>query len=303
MKKMRAVLLTVLSVCLLLSTTSTFAERIDAVFNTVRIVSDGKVITEKNKDYELYNGSKVPFSIVYSGTTYLPVRKISETLGYEIKWDDSTRTVSVNSPKKEEPVKNENRYDFFDTVYDFGKLNGIDTAAETFTVRSIAYHYRAKDVTDNMIESYKKKLSDDGFTEEKNKCANVAPVYTKDDIKVTLDLGIYTDFVYCITVSDMRKPACNHKNFAGNGVLPTYSSVFTGEYSSAAGYYTYAGSWDTWGCTVDYISLLEECGFTLTNVQDGKFGNIFSYMKSGKSASFGLLSHGTDLAMFDVMYN
>ncbi|MBE6682390.1 MAG: copper amine oxidase N-terminal domain-containing protein [Ruminococcaceae bacterium] len=62
-------------------------EKIDVVYNDVKIVVDGKTIDPKDA-----NGNPVePF--IYNGTTYLPVRAVGEAVGKEVKWDSVTKTV------------------------------------------------------------------------------------------------------------------------------------------------------------------------------------------------------------------
>jgi len=43
-------------------------------------------------------GTMVPQSFVYSGTTYVPIRHMSELMGHSIYWDGPTSTISVGQP-------------------------------------------------------------------------------------------------------------------------------------------------------------------------------------------------------------
>lgn len=55
----------------------------------IRLVVDGKEVTPKDP-----NGNVVePFAS--NGTTYLPVRAVSEALGKEVTWDGDTATIYV----------------------------------------------------------------------------------------------------------------------------------------------------------------------------------------------------------------
>ena len=50
------------------------------------------------------NGKKVQAdTIVYGGTTYVPLRAVGEMLGKEVGWDSKTNTASIND--KEIPVQ------------------------------------------------------------------------------------------------------------------------------------------------------------------------------------------------------
>jgi len=45
--------------------------------------------------------------VIKDGRTLVPVRFISETLGYEVKWEEKTRSVKINEKKTESNIKNE----------------------------------------------------------------------------------------------------------------------------------------------------------------------------------------------------
>jgi len=60
---------------------------VEASFNNIKIVVDGKMIIPKDG-----NGNAVePFSV--NGTTYLPVRAVAEALGKEVYWDGPNSTL------------------------------------------------------------------------------------------------------------------------------------------------------------------------------------------------------------------
>lgn len=62
------------------------------IFNNVKITLDGKEITPVDA-----NGNPVePFAI--DGTTYLPVRAISNALGLNVGWEQATQTVVLSTP-------------------------------------------------------------------------------------------------------------------------------------------------------------------------------------------------------------
>jgi hypothetical protein len=69
------------------------ATSLQVVLNTVNIMLDGTVIGSEGSNYTLSNGSSVPLSILYNGTTYLPVRKLSELLGKDVNYIPETKTV------------------------------------------------------------------------------------------------------------------------------------------------------------------------------------------------------------------
>lgn len=62
---------------------------IDVQYLDIKLVVDGVQVTPKDA-----NGAVVePF--VYSGTTYLPVRAVGETLGKQVGWDRKSKTVYI----------------------------------------------------------------------------------------------------------------------------------------------------------------------------------------------------------------
>lgn len=88
------------AVCLLVSTmlTPAFAEsatkQLNAYFNNIKVVLNGTELTPKDA-----NGNSVePF--VVNGTTYLPIRAVSEALGLAVEWDGTTQTVILGSNEK-----------------------------------------------------------------------------------------------------------------------------------------------------------------------------------------------------------
>lgn len=102
-----------LAAIVLLISIPALAASIDVIFNPLNIVINGVKAASKGENYTLANGNEVPFSIVYKGTTYLPLRKLSELMGKELKLDSTTDTVYLNDPvvtydpKEEFPEKEE----------------------------------------------------------------------------------------------------------------------------------------------------------------------------------------------------
>lgn len=67
-------------------------------YNDIKVTLDGKRVTLVDA-----NGKAVePFAI--DGTTYLPVRAVSDALGLEVGWDSATSTVTLDTPAAERPV-------------------------------------------------------------------------------------------------------------------------------------------------------------------------------------------------------
>ena len=66
-----------------------FAATIDVEIGGIRIFWDGEEKTLTN-----VNGEKVE-PMIYNGTTYVPVRAMSELMGKTVEWDETTTTVYV----------------------------------------------------------------------------------------------------------------------------------------------------------------------------------------------------------------
>ena len=71
-------------------------KQLDAYYNDIKIVLDGAQITPTDVT------GKIVEPFIVDGTTYLPVRAISEALGKDVTWDGSTNTVRID--EKSEPV-------------------------------------------------------------------------------------------------------------------------------------------------------------------------------------------------------
>lgn len=66
-----------------------FTKNVKAVFNNIKVIVDGHEINPKDPD-----GKKIePF--IMNGTTYLPLRAISTSLGKEVNWDQKSYTVTI----------------------------------------------------------------------------------------------------------------------------------------------------------------------------------------------------------------
>jgi hypothetical protein len=93
-----------LAALLLSSALPALAAQIEAAFNIVNIVVDGKSVAKTGESYKLADGTEVPYSIAYKGTTYLPLKKLGEILGFDASWDEKTSTANVSSEDRPESV-------------------------------------------------------------------------------------------------------------------------------------------------------------------------------------------------------
>lgn len=70
------------------------SKQLTAVYNGIKLVVNGQTVVPKDS-----NGNEVePF--VVNGTTYLPVRAISQALGQSVSWEGTTSTVYIGANKQ-----------------------------------------------------------------------------------------------------------------------------------------------------------------------------------------------------------
>ncbi len=88
------------------------------------------------KDYCLIDGIQKSYtSIDYKDLTFIPVRAVSEVLGYNVEWDDFNLTVKISAPSVE--VKNnckDTSYTYDDIMY-LAKITHIESGYQHFKVK------------------------------------------------------------------------------------------------------------------------------------------------------------------------
>lgn len=162
-KKMRTILVSVLAVCAISGTI--FAEEIsktaELFYNNIKIYIDGAEIVPKDA-----NGNTVePFTM--NGTTYLPVRAISNAFGQDVEWDGATQSIYIGKKDQTKPDNyldkiQYNDYKESDNSSDFAVINGTvnDYSGNTYTSGILFYNYNpwgsiADDIDGaNMLISY-----------------------------------------------------------------------------------------------------------------------------------------------------
>jgi cell wall-associated NlpC family hydrolase len=48
--------------------------------------------------------TQLPTSLNYQGTTYIPIRLLAETMGYDVEWDGDSRTATIEDGDNEDPI-------------------------------------------------------------------------------------------------------------------------------------------------------------------------------------------------------
>ncbi len=75
------------------------AKSITAFYNGIKIYVDGDKITPKD------GNGKIVEPFIYDGTTYLPVRAVSEALGKQVSWDGNSNSVYIGQRLEEVVVE------------------------------------------------------------------------------------------------------------------------------------------------------------------------------------------------------
>jgi len=87
---------------------------IEAVYNDISLMINGSKITPADANGEIVE----PF--IYNGTTYLPVRAVSEALNKDVDWNAESNTVSISDKKTDSSeFKNEKKTGY---VFEKGEL-------------------------------------------------------------------------------------------------------------------------------------------------------------------------------------
>jgi len=91
---------------LMLTSTVSFAanQDISAVLTNFNFVVNGQAKTISTQP------------IAYNGTSYLPVRELSNLLGYEVTYNESSRTISLTNPSESNALNDQSPADLSDFI-------------------------------------------------------------------------------------------------------------------------------------------------------------------------------------------
>ena len=89
-----------------------------------------------DKDSCLVDGAETNHpSVLYMDLTFIPVRAVSETLGYDVVWDDFYLTVKITAPGVEIAASSiDYSYSYEDILY-LGKITQVESGSEPFVVK------------------------------------------------------------------------------------------------------------------------------------------------------------------------
>ncbi|MBQ7565870.1 MAG: copper amine oxidase N-terminal domain-containing protein [Oscillospiraceae bacterium] len=134
MKKTGKILIAVLLIAVLAVTAiaSTGSKKAELFYRDIKLTLNGQSVTPKDA-----NGNVVePFII--DGTTYLPVRAVSDALGLNVEWDSATSTVKLTEKGYADASK-------------YSRTNPAPTGtAQTFTVSNYTNEYTATAVVNSV---------------------------------------------------------------------------------------------------------------------------------------------------------
>ncbi|NLS45476.1 MAG: copper amine oxidase [Firmicutes bacterium] len=92
-------------------------KQISATYANIKIYVDDLLISPKDG----LGNSVEPF--IYQGTTYLPVRAVSEALGKPILWDGKTNSIYIGKHDSDEPAISLNDLDYFNATGSWDKVD------------------------------------------------------------------------------------------------------------------------------------------------------------------------------------
>lgn len=99
MKRFRDIFIGVIIGCILMISTPVIA---DSIMTKIDVVLNGVNVQVEGTDVEVN-------SILYKGSTYLPMRKVAELVGKDVDWNSETKTANIVDKIKEgDDVNDEN---------------------------------------------------------------------------------------------------------------------------------------------------------------------------------------------------
>lgn len=140
-----------ISAIMILTSINVFAiginKALDVILNKINISINGDVIAKAGENYKLETGESIPYSILYKGTTYLPIRKVAELVDKEVSWNNETNTAGINDKGYIDETKDEEILDKLKTFQDvniestvrqqLGKLTGELTKVDLESIKSL----------------------------------------------------------------------------------------------------------------------------------------------------------------------
>lgn len=135
MRKLKSFIAGILTGALLMSGmvfAKQISENAELFYNNIKIYIDGGELVPKDP-----NGNIVePF--IYNGTTYLPIRAVSNAFGKDVEWEGETQSIYIGKKDQTKPDNYLDRIQYTDFKTErgeFHRINGTitDFASKTYT--------------------------------------------------------------------------------------------------------------------------------------------------------------------------
>lgn len=136
-------------------------ENINFSVNSLVINVDGEIVAKIGESYTVADGNKVPFSLLYKGTTYLPMRKMGELVDKEVAYNSETKIAEIR-----DCVTN---YEGFKSVPNFGLISDVKPIEQNAiknamaTKGAVTYSYPAETMGMTDFEIFENHLKRNGF--------------------------------------------------------------------------------------------------------------------------------------------
>lgn len=154
----RKVLVTILVICLILSNiTLVFAN--GGVWSTIDVLVNGMVVKVNGQTVNSNN-------LLYNGTTYLPLRAVSEALGANVNYIKETQTadITLNAPKTNSNAIDYASIDIASVYIEFEQLSDLIDSRQEYAdsiFSSYVSGYYTINEMNKMLEDYNDRLAED----------------------------------------------------------------------------------------------------------------------------------------------
>lgn len=159
MKKPTKFLLFVLALCLLVTPALAASKTVQATltYRDIKIIVDGEEITPT----DVNGASTEPFII--DGTTYLPLRAISEAIGCSVDWDETTNTVQISKNQSSGSTVSAD-----DAIVGISTIGYVDVDGAKISAIAVEYNV---DLTGAKVNTSMFQITDYGITQGDDACA------------------------------------------------------------------------------------------------------------------------------------
>ncbi len=127
----------------------TYSKNITAWFYDIKINLDGSALTFSN----------APF--VYNGQTYVSLNELTEDMGYEVSWNDNTKTMNISSTDNNEFVLNTLRYQLDQKNLELNNLKYQLSQKEAKLALLEDDHYKNDDDSSDDLDDLEELFEDD----------------------------------------------------------------------------------------------------------------------------------------------